>query len=134
MGMYKNDDSNSEEEHTEIPFHRNKCPSNILCFFVAQDNEEVHALVQSCHLSNHEQDSILFQWWSKEYVRRGNIFQPMLHFVPVDSFGCSILVIEDDKSISEMSTIKQLQDGITVIITHKEWLEKFLPCFPLNEI
>jgi len=39
----------------------------------------------------------------------------MLHFVPVDSFGCSILVIEDDKSMTEMSTMKQLQGGITVV-------------------
>jgi len=30
----------------------------------------------------------------------------MLHFVPVDSFGCSILVIKDDKSMTEILTIK----------------------------
>jgi len=61
-----------------------------------------------------------FQWWSKEYVWRGNIIQPMLHLVLV-SFGCSILVIDDDKSISEMSTTKQLQDRITVITPCEEW-------------
>ncbi len=91
-------------------------------FFVVEDSEEINVLVQSCHISSHEQDSILFQWWKKEYVRRGNIFQPMLQFVPVDSFGCPILVIEDNRSISETtSTMKQLQDGITVIIPHEEW-------------
>jgi len=98
-------------------------------FSVVQDSEEINALVQSCHVSSHEQDSILFQRWKKEYVRRCNIFQPMLHFVPVDSFGCSILVIEDNKSISEMSTMKQLQDVITVIIPHEEW-PKNLAAFP----
>jgi len=55
-------------------------------FFVVNDSEEIHALVQSCHVSNHEQDSILFQWWKKEYVRRGNIIQPMFCCVPVDMF------------------------------------------------
>jgi len=102
-------------------------------FFVVEDSEEINVLVQSCHISSHEQDSILFQWWKKEYVRRGNIFQPMLHFVPVDSFGCPILVIEDNRSISEMSTMKQLQDGITVIIPREEWAKKFLPHIPQNE-
>ena len=98
-------------------------------FVVDGDSEEIHALVQSCHISSHEQDSILFQLWKKDYVRRGNIFQPMLHFVPVDSFGCSILVIEDNRSISETSTMKQLQDGITVAIPHEEWPKNSCPVF-----
>ncbi len=102
-------------------------------FFVVEDSEEIHALVQSCHKSNHEQDSILFQRWKKEYIRRGNIFQPMLHCVLVDSFGCSILVIEDNNSINETSTMKQLQDGITVVIPCEEWPKKFLPHFPQND-
>jgi len=42
-------------------------------------------------------------------------------------------VIEDNQSISEMSTIKQLQDGITVVIPHEEWPKKFLPCTPQHE-
>ena len=102
--------------------------------FVVQDSEEIHAFVQSCHISSHEQDSILFQQWKKVYVRRGNIFQPMLHFVPVDSFGCSILVIEDNRSISETSTMKQLQDGITVVIPHEEWQKNCLAFLNMNDV
>jgi len=49
------------------------------------------------------------------------IFLNQSSCVPVDSFGCSILVIEDEKSISEMSTTKQLQDRITVITPCEEW-------------
>jgi len=57
----------------------------------------------------------------------------MIRCVPVDSFGCSILVIEDNRSISETSMLKQLQDGITVVIPREEWPKKFLPRIPQNE-
>jgi len=79
MEMYgNNDDSDSEEDIRENPSDEIENPSKILCFFVVQGSEEIHALVQSCHVINCERDSILFQCWSKEYIRRGNIFQPML--------------------------------------------------------
>jgi len=28
--------------------------------------------------------------------------------------------------------MKQLQDGITVVLPHEEWPKKFLPCLPQN--
>jgi len=74
------------------------------------------------------------QLFFNEYVQRGNIVQPILHFVPVDSFGCSILAIQDDKSVSEMSTTKQLQDGITVVTPHEEWPKNVLLRCLQNEI
>jgi len=96
MVMYEDDDdSDSEDDDKENLFDRNENPSKILCFLVVNNTEEIHALVQSYHVSNHERDSILFQQWKKEYVRRGNIIQPMLCFVPVDSFRCSILVLKN---------------------------------------
>jgi len=62
MVMYEDDDySDSEDDDTENLFDRNENPSKILCFFVVDDSEEIHALVQSCHISDHKQDSILFQ-------------------------------------------------------------------------
>jgi len=72
MVMYENEskfDPESEEEYAEIPFHKNKNPPKILFLFVAENSEDIYVLVQSCHLSNYEQDSIIFQWWSKEYVQ-----------------------------------------------------------------
>jgi len=47
----------------------------------------------------------------KEYVWR--FVQPMLPFVPFDYFGCSILVIEDDRSMSENVHGKMFVRGIT---------------------
>jgi len=69
MVMYKNDsDSESEEEYTEILFRRNKNLSTILCFFVAEDSEEIYALVQSCPLSDHEQDSMVVKRIYREVI------------------------------------------------------------------
>jgi len=66
MVMYENDDdSESDDESTENLFEKNENPYKILCFVVVEDSEEIHALVQSCHKSNHKQDSILFQHWKK---------------------------------------------------------------------
>jgi len=41
-------------------------------------------------------------------------------------------VIEDNNSINETSTMKQLQDGITVVLPREEWPKKFLPRLPQN--
>jgi len=134
MVMYEDDDnSDSEDDDTENLFDRNENPSKILCFFMVDDSEKSMLWYNLVTLVIINKIPFFFNYGKKEYVRRGNIFQPMLCFVPVDSFGCSILVIEDNRSISETSTIKQLQDGITVVILCEEWPKKFLPRIPQHE-
>jgi len=72
-------------------------PLKVLCFFKAERQPEINAIVQSCEARNHGHDSILFQQWRKECT--SNVlthFEPLLCAVPVDSFGQHVLVVEDD--------------------------------------
>ena len=54
-----------------------------------------------CEISNHDKDSCLFQHWKKEFQYRGPNAKPILCVVPIESFGCQVLVIEDNASIVE---------------------------------
>ena len=98
-----------------------------MCFFVVDDEQDTWALVQSCCESNHQNDSILFQRWSKEYTARIQSVEPMLRAVPVDSFGCRIFVVEDDHSIIETIPTKNLKAGVMVVTPrHSYWPSQFL--------
>ena len=110
-----------------LPFHCHENPSKIMCFFVVDDEQDTRALVQSCCESNHQNDSILFQRWSKEYTARIQSVEPMLRAVPVDSFGCRIFVVEDDHSIIETIPTKNLKAGVTVVTPRDSyWPSQFL--------
>jgi len=57
-------------------------------FFVADKDNDIYALVQSCIDRDPDQDSILYQHWEKEAIRKTiTHYEPMLHAVPVESFG-----------------------------------------------
>jgi len=110
-----------------LPFHCRDNPSKIMCFFVVDEEEETHALVQSCCDSNHQNDSCLFQRWSKEHTARVQCVELMLRAIPVDSFGCWIFVIEDDHLIFETIPTKKLKAGVTVVKPRDTyWPSQFL--------
>ena len=110
-----------------LPFHCHENPSKIMCFFVVDDEQDTRALVQSCCESNHQNNSILFQRWSKEYTARIQSVEPMLHAVPVDSFGSRIFVVEDDHSITETIPIKNLKAEVMVVKPRDSyWPSQFL--------
>jgi len=116
----------SDDVHNALPFHPDENPSKIMYFFVQDNEEDAYALVQSCQTSNHYHDSILFQRWTKEFIGRVQYFEPMLHLVPVDSFGCCIFVIEEDHTIEEMVPKQVFKAGITVVTPRKtHWLGLF---------
>jgi len=98
-----------------LPFHCCNNPSKIMCFFVVDEEEETCALVQSCCDSNHQNNSCLFQRWSKEHTARVQCVEPMLRAVPVDSFGCRIFVVEDDHLIFETIPTKKLKAAVMVV-------------------
>jgi len=80
-----------------------------------------------CEKTDHDNDSCLFQHWSKEFQYRGHKTEPILQIIPMDSFGHQILVIEDDESIVEQLKTADLKVGVTVVTTHaKYWPNKFL--------
>jgi len=123
------DDSIISEESIKnaLPFGPNDNPSRIMCFFTINDNVDVYALVHSCNDSTHENDSILFQRWTKEYIDRRHFVEPVLRVVPVDSFVIPILVIEDDNTVYETIPNKGLQGGITVVTPREsQWPSHFL--------
>jgi len=90
-------------------------------FFVVDDKADIYALVHSCEISNHDKDSCLFQHWKKEFQYRGPNGKPILHVIPIESFGHQVLVIEDNASIVEQFKIVDLKVGVTVVIPHDEY-------------
>jgi len=79
------------------------------------DETETRALVQSCCDSDHQNNSCLFQRWSKEYTARVQCVEPMLCAIPVDLFSCWIFVTEDDHLIIETIPTKKLKARVTVV-------------------
>ena len=61
-----------------FPFHHDETPLKIMCFFIVDDEDEVHTLVHSCQTSDHSNNSTLFKHWTKEYIGRVQYFEPML--------------------------------------------------------
>jgi len=108
-------------------FQDNEYPSKILCFFCADDNPDVYAIVQPCEKRNQELDSILTQWWRKEwhwiFVAH---YQPVLQAVSVDSFGQLVLVVEDDPILQESMHCDDLLEGCTLILPREDfWPNQF---------
>ena len=63
---------------------------------------DVYAIVQSCIARDSEQDSILLQCWEKECFRSlHQSYAPVLHVVPVESFGECVLVAKVDSAVRE---------------------------------
>ena len=96
-------------------------------FFVVESKPDIYALVQSCDISDHDEDSCLFQCWKEEFQYREHYAEPILWVVPVESFGHQVLVIEDDASIVEEFKTVDLKVDVTVVIPHEEyWPNTFL--------
>jgi len=93
---------NVVQQNDETYFQDDKFPSKILCFFIVDKKPDVYAIVQSCIARDSEQDSILLQCWEKEYIRTlPQSYAPVLHAVPVESFGEHVLVVKDDSAVRE---------------------------------
>jgi len=116
------------EENDDRYFQDDEFPSKILCFFVADKQPEIFAIVQSCIARDHKQDSILLQRWEKEYVRSlHQNYTPVLHAVPVESFGECVLVVEDDSAVREAIDQKNIEPGCTLVLPRQEyWAKQFL--------
>jgi hypothetical protein len=103
-------------------FQPDEYPCKIFCFLKRSDNNEIFAVVQSCKENEHEDDSILYQRWQKEFEDVvGGGSRPWLHIVPVDSFGDRVLVIEDDPSLKELEIKRQQNAGCTLVLPREEW-------------
>jgi len=84
---------------------------------------DIYALVHSCDNSDHDKNSCLFQHWSKEFQYSRSNAEPILHVIPIDSFGHLVLVIEDAASIVEQLLTADLKVG--VVTPHAEyWTNK----------
>jgi len=132
--MYENDDdSESDDENTENPFEKNENPSKILCFLLLKTVKKYMHWYN--HVTKAITNKIIFCFnIGKKNTSEEVIFSNQCCIVfQWIHFGCSILVIEDNNSINETSTMKQLQDGIAVVIPCEEWPKKFLPHFPQND-
>jgi len=97
-------------------------------FFIADKKPDVYAIVQSCIARDSEQDSILLQCWEKEYIRSlHQSYAPVLHVVPVESFGEHVLVVEDDSAVRESINQKNIEPGCTLVLPRQEyWAKPFL--------
>ncbi len=87
-----------------------------------------YAIVQSCIGRDIEQDSILLQCWEKEYVRAlQQSYAPIIHAVPVESFGECALVVEDDPAVREAIDQKNVEPGCTLVLPIQVyWVKQFL--------
>jgi len=108
-------------------FQDDEYPSKPLCFFHADDDPEVYAIVQSCEKRNQELDSILTQRWRKEWHQISVLhYQPVLQAVSVDSFGQHILMVEDDPILQESMHCDELLEGCTLILPREDfWPNQF---------
>jgi len=61
----------------------------------------------------------LFTFQTIQY--RGHDAGPILQVIPIESFKCQVLVIEDDASIVEQFKTVDLKVGVTVVIPCKEY-------------
>jgi len=121
-------DKEELEEKDETYFQDDEFPSKILCFFVVDKKPDIYAIVQSCIARDREQDSILFQHWEKEYIRSVHqTYAPVLHAVPVESFGERVLVVEDDSAVREAIDQKNIEPGCTLVLPREaHWAKQFL--------
>jgi len=125
MLMYEtfDDKDNTSSITSKLPFDMNENPSKIMCFLIVDNEEDIYALVQSCDNSDHNNDSVS----SSNIGQRKPNAEPILHVIPVDSFGHQIMVIEDDASIVEQFVTADLKVGVTVVTPHaKYWPNQFL--------
>jgi len=106
-------------------------PCKILCFLKAID-DSIHAVVQCCNASNHDQDGTLIERWKKEYgideIKK--VLVPQLRCVSVDSFEDLCFVVEDKPGLfEELGTdISELNNGITLVKPRdKGWAKEFYP-------
>jgi len=54
-------------------------------------------------------------------------YSPVLHVVPVESFGERVLVVEDDLTVRETIDQKSIEPGCTLVLPRQEyWAKQFL--------
>jgi len=120
-------DTNGEDGQQPSYFQDDEYPSKILCFFHANNDPEVHAIIQSCENRNCELDSILTQRWTKEFRRTSvSHHEPVVQAVSVDSFGQHVLVVEDDLILRESIHREELLEGCTLVLPRDDfWPNQF---------
>ena len=96
-------------------------------FFHANNDPEVHAIIQSCENRNRELDSILTQCWTKEFRRTSvSHYEPVVRAMSVDSFGQRVLVVEDDLILRESIHHEELLEGCTLVLPRDDfWPNQF---------
>ncbi len=113
--------------HWDIKF----IPAKVLCFFqVDSYTNSTFALIHPCRRSKHSGDSILFERWQLEYKQSSTTSNqskmvPFLQYVNVNSFGDSVLVIEDEPGIFPLHSYAC--PVVSVVLPYESsWSSKFL--------
>ena len=141
----RNHSSNDDDSVTSETscFESSWYPSKIVCFYrdpLADRDENLFALVHSCIDTDHNQDSVLFQRWQKEYTvdhhltglhqRRGgegSVLRSSIRKVPVEALALPVFVVEDTPGLREVFYDNTEFNGITVVKPRaSHWPEKFL--------